>query len=105
MCGRCSESRDEILVREDSTISGYDRTYYHTPDSSVYETQHSPVVSLSLLRANAADCVCVFFPARKSRLATAAAAAAVSLGMRFYCRPVGTLSWNYQSRIRAVRFL
>lgn len=38
MYRRCSESRNEILVREDSTINGYDRTYYHTLDSSAYET-------------------------------------------------------------------
>lgn len=48
--------------------------------------------------------VYVFFPAKKSRLVTAAAV--VSAGMRFYRRLVGTLSWKYQHRItRAVRFV
>lgn len=57
MYRRCTESRNEILVREDSTINGYDRTYYHTLDSSAYET---PIVSLSLVCVDAADCVRVF---------------------------------------------
>lgn len=47
--------------------------------------------------------VYVFFPAKKSRLVTAAAV--VSAGMRFYCRLLGTFSWKYQHRIRAVRFV
>lgn len=58
MYRRCSESRNEILVREDSTINGYNRTYYHTLDSSAYETV-TDCESLSCC-VDAADCVRVF---------------------------------------------
>lgn len=92
-------------MREDFTISDYDRTYYHTVDSSAYETAFTGrFVGLSLVLVNTIDCVCArVFPGEEISAATAAAV--VSTGMRFYCRPVGTLSSNYQRRIRAVLFV
>lgn len=54
-------------MREDSTISGYDRAYYRTPDSTAYETL--------AIRANApADCA--LSPARWTVRLRAAAVSA-----------------------------
>ena len=85
--GRCTESRGEILVREDPTISGYDRPYYRTHGSSAYET----VDPSTLVSVNAAvDCVCVCACCLCCPCCSRILAPAVlSTGTRFYCRSVG----------------
>ena len=82
-------------MREDPTISGYDRPYYRTHGSSAYET----VDPSTLASVNAAvDCVRACALLVLARVARISAPAVLSTGTRFYCRSVGARHPTYTRR-------